>query len=166
MPFRRSRAVSITVRGTPSSGRAGLMTVGRRDGSTLSVYLAGLEHTLTRLTAAGKRVVFVLDTPELDFDPSTCVRRPVQFSLRSPCVVPRAKVERRLTRAETRILAVLARYPDVKVFNPLPFLCDAQNCYARRDGEFMYADRDHLTPDGSRYVGKWLARDIEDAGGT
>jgi len=30
----------------------------------------------------------------------------------------------------------------------------------------MYADRDHLTPDGSRYIGKWLARDIEDAGGT
>jgi hypothetical protein len=110
--------------------------------------------------------VFVLDTPELDFDPSTCVRRPVQFSLRSPCAVPRAKVERRLTRTETRILAVLARYPGVKVFNPLPFLCDAQNCYARRGGEFMYADRDHLTPDGSRYVGKWLAQDVEDADGT
>lgn len=151
---------------TADSGRAGLTTVGQSDGSNLSVYLAGLEHTLTRLTAAGKRVVFVLDTPELDFDPSTCVRRPVQFSLRSPCAVPRAKVERRLTRTETRILAVLARYPGVRVFNPLPFLCDAQNCYARRGGEFMYADRDHLTPDGSRYVGKWLAQDVEDADGT
>lgn len=149
-----------------SGARAG-PTAGRRDDeSSLDVYLAGLERTLSRLTAAGKHVVFVLDTPELDFDPNTCVRRPVQFSVRSPCAVPRAKVERRLTGVQTRILAVLARFPDVKVFNPVPHLCDAQNCYARQGGEFMYADRDHLSPDGSRYVGRRLMQDIEGWDGT
>src|SRR5258708_30790947 len=137
-------------------------TLGQRDEeSNLDVYLAGLERTLGRLTAAGKHVVFVLDTPELDFDPNACVRRPVQFSVRSPCAVPRAKVEKRLRAVQTRIRAVLARFPDVKVFNPVPLLCDAQNCYARQGGEFMYADRDHLTSDGSRYVVRWLMQDIE-----
>src|SRR6201991_4422361 len=43
----------------------------RSDGSSMEVYLAGLERTLIRLRAAGKRGVFVLDTPELDFDPSS-----------------------------------------------------------------------------------------------
>ncbi|MFM0191075.1 acyltransferase family protein [Paraburkholderia nemoris] len=140
-------------------------TLGQRDEeSNLDVYLAGLERTLGRLTAAGKHVVFVLDTPELDFDPNACVRRPVQFSVRSPCAVPRAKVEKRLRAVQTRIRAVLARFPDVKVFNPVPLLCDSQNCYARQGGEFMYADRDHLTFDGSRYVVRWLVRDIEGGG--
>jgi peptidoglycan/LPS O-acetylase OafA/YrhL len=136
-------------------------TAPRGDGSNMEVYLAGLERTLIRLRAAGKRVVFVLDTPELDFDPSSCVRRPVQISVRSPCAVSRAKVEQRLSGVQKQIFAVLARFPDVKVFNPVPFLCDQQNCYARQqDGEFMYTDRDHLTSDGSRYVGRWLMRDI------
>ncbi|QYD70507.1 acyltransferase [Paraburkholderia edwinii] len=137
-----------------------------RDESNMDVYLAGLERTLTRLRAAGKRVVFVLDTPELDFDPSTCVRRPVQISVRSPCAVPRVKVEQRLSGVQKRIFAVLVKFPDVKVFNPVPLLCDSQNCYARRGGEFMYTDRDHLTSDGSRYVGAWLMRDIGDEGMT
>ncbi|GAB7525417.1 acyltransferase family protein [Paraburkholderia sp. 2C] len=132
----------------------------RGDESNMDVYLAGLERTLIRLRASGKRVIFVLDTPELDFDPSTCVRRPMQISVRSPCAVPRAKVEQRLSGVQKQILAVLGRFPDVKVFNPLPLLCDRQNCYARQGGEFMYTDRDHLTPDGSRYVGGWLVRDI------
>ncbi|APR36198.1 acyltransferase family protein [Paraburkholderia sp. SOS3] len=132
----------------------------RGDESNMEVYLAGLERTLTRLRAAGKRVIFVLDTPELDFDPSTCVRRPVQISVRSPCAVPRSKVEQRLSGTQKKILVALARFPDVKVFNPLPLLCDKQNCYARQGGEFMYTDRDHLTSDGSRYIGGWLMRDI------
>jgi hypothetical protein len=84
--------------------------------------------------------------------------------VRSPCAVPRAKVEKRLRAVQTRIRAVLARFPDVKVFNPVPLLCDAQNCYARQGGEFMYADRDHLTSDGSRYVVRWLMQDIEGGG--
>ncbi|WP_322068592.1 acyltransferase family protein [Paraburkholderia bannensis] len=134
--------------------------------ANLDVYLAGLERTLGKLTAAGKSVVFVLDTPELDFDPNTCVRRPVQISVRSPCAVPRAKVEQRLEATQMRIRAVLAKFPAVKVFNPLPLLCDASNCYARQGAEFLYADRDHLSADGSRYIGKWLLRDVEARKGT
>lgn len=139
---------------------------GNGSGNNLDVYLAGLERTLTRLTAAGKNVVFVLDTPELDFDPNTCVRRPLQISVRSPCAVPRAKVEHRLTGTQARILAVLDKFPAVKVFNPVPLLCDANNCYARQGGEFLYADRDHLSADGSRYIGKWLVQDVKAQGGS
>jgi SGNH domain (fused to AT3 domains) len=143
-----------------SGARAATGTARRSDESNMDVYLAGLERTLTRLREAGKQVVFVLDTPELDFDPSTCVRRPVQISVKSPCAVPRAKVEQRLSGVQKQILAALARFPDVKVFNPVPLLCDRQNCYARQGDAFMYMDRDHLTADGSRYVGRWLMRDI------
>lgn len=126
----------------------------------LAVYLAGLRRTLERLTAAGKNVVFVLDTPELDFDPNTCVRRPVQFSVRSPCAISRVKVEQRLTAIQQRIEATLAEYPQVRVFNPVPLLCDAHNCYARHGGKFLYADRDHLSSDGSMFMGKLLLKDV------
>ncbi|MFP6556755.1 acyltransferase family protein [Paraburkholderia sp. B3] len=140
---------------------------GGQDGeSNLDVYLAGLAQTLRKLTAAGKNVVFVLDTPELDFDPDTCVRRPVQISIRSSCSVSRAKVERRLAGTQARILAVLEQFPGVKVFNPMPLLCDARSCYARQGGEFLYADRDHLSSDGSRYIGRWLVLDINGRSGT
>lgn len=134
------------------------------DASNLSVYLSGLNRTLDRLTAAGKHVVVVLDTPELDFDPSACVRRPGKFPVRSPCAVPRAKVEQRLEASQESILALLRSYPDVKVFNPMSTLCDQRNCYARRNGEFLYADRDHLAPGGSRFLSKGLMKDIESWG--
>jgi peptidoglycan/LPS O-acetylase OafA/YrhL len=133
--------------------------------SNLDIYLAGLEQTLSRLDAAGKQVVFVLDTPELDFDPANCVYRPVQFGTHPLCAVSRAKVDQRLASAQTRILAVLDTFPNVKVFNPVPLLCDAQHCYARRNGAFLYADRDHLSPDGSRYVGRSLLQEIGFGGG-
>ncbi|WP_027795699.1 acyltransferase family protein [Paraburkholderia acidipaludis] len=134
-------------------------------GDNLSVYLAGLDRTLRELTAAGKTVVFVLDTPELDFDPNTCVRRPVQFSVRSPCAISRVKVDRRLTDTQARIEATLARYPQVKVFNPVPLLCDAERCYARLGQTFLYSDRDHLSFEGSKYMGKRLIKDLSSAGG-
>jgi hypothetical protein len=134
---------------------------GTRSGEdNLAVYLAGLRRTLEKLTAAGKVVVFVLDTPELDFDPNTCVRRPVQFSVRSPCAISRVKVEQRLAAIQQRIETTLADYPQVRVFNPMPLLCDANKCYARHDGKFLYADRDHLSSDGSLFMGKWLLKDV------
>jgi peptidoglycan/LPS O-acetylase OafA/YrhL len=129
----------------------------------LAIYLAGLERTLRRLTAAGKNVVYVLDTPELDFDPNTCVRRPVQFSVRAPCAISREKVDHRLTGVQIEIEATLDRFPQVKTFNPLPLLCDAENCYARRGMKFLYADRDHLSSDGSRYMAKWMIRAVDGA---
>lgn len=136
------------------------------DQGNLAIYLAGLDRTLSKLMAAGKSVIFVLDTPELDFDPNTCVRRPVQFSVRSPCAISREKVDRRLTGIQSRIRAVLDKYPQVTVFNPVPLLCDAENCYARQGSQFFYADRDHLSSDGSRYVGRWLIKDLQFRVGT
>jgi len=145
-----------------------LVAAGSQHGSedNLAIYLGGLERTLRKLTAAGKNIVFVLDTPELDFDPNSCVHRPVQFSVRSPCTISRVKVDRRLRAIQTRIEATLAKFPQVRVFNPVPLLCDAENCYAKRGDTFLYADRDHLSSDGSRYLGKLLLKDLMPQNGT
>ncbi|MEO7793560.1 MAG: SGNH hydrolase domain-containing protein, partial [Thermoanaerobaculia bacterium] len=34
------------------------------------------------------------------------------------------------------------------------YLCDAELCWAMRDGRLLYRDRDHLSTDGSLYLGQ------------
>ncbi|MCO5312198.1 MAG: acyltransferase [Microthrixaceae bacterium] len=46
--------------------------------------------------------------------------------------------------------AVAARYDQVVTVDPAPALCEPQKCAAVRDGKWLWMDRNHLTPDGSR----------------
>ena len=44
------------------------------------------------------------------------------------------------------------------MFDPFPYLCDATACYAERDGRLLYQDDNHLSAEGSAYLGeKFLA---------
>lgn len=124
----------------------------------------GLAHEIDALQGAGHQVILFLDVPELDFLPADCVEtRPFHFTskaVRAPCAVDRAAVveSQRPYRAIVGDLA--AKYPRLRVFDPLPLLCDARQCDVARDGVMLYRDRNHLSLSGSRLVAggflKWL----------
>jgi SGNH domain (fused to AT3 domains) len=48
-------------------------------------------------------------------------------------------------------------HPDLTIFDPLPFLCDEQYCYGIRDKKLLYRDNNHLSIDGSLYLGEAFA---------
>jgi hypothetical protein len=124
------------------------------------VFRAALERTIERFTAAGKDVVYVLEWPQLDFDPKTCVDiRPLRFHrFRAPtCGVDREKVEARDSSYRALVLATLARYPRTTYWDAKKALCDDRTCWAFKDGLMLYRDRDHLSLVGSEYLARSFA---------
>jgi len=115
-----------------------------------------LDKTLSRLVASGKKIVFFVDTPELDFDPRECVMiRPLYFknhTKKDPCAIPRWMFDQRNTQYHRVIRDAQKAFPTVKFINLYDYLCDPVLCYALKDGKLLYMDMHHLSADGSRYV--------------
>ncbi|NMG77184.1 SGNH hydrolase domain-containing protein, partial [Aromatoleum diolicum] len=124
------------------------------------VFTRSLDETLRRLTTAGKRVVFLHAIPELPFDARDCIAwNPNRFVSRTPrpdCQFSREVNEVRNTEFRPLLDAVLAKYADIAVFDPIPLMCDAEVCRGRRDGMLLYRDDDHLSLDGSYWLGRQM----------
>jgi hypothetical protein len=121
--------------------------------SSQAVYLAGLERLFDAAAVAKKRVVFVFDTPELDFDPLSCLQRPLTgMAAVFTCSVDRSKVEVRQGALRQEIRRLIANHPGVTALDPLDILCDSARCMVAHDGHLLYRDRDHLSDFGSTYL--------------
>lgn len=51
-------------------------------------------------------------------------------------------------------------YSKTKVTDPMPYLCDAENCIAFKDNSFLYADDDHFSVYGSKYIAQKISKDV------
>jgi peptidoglycan/LPS O-acetylase OafA/YrhL len=101
-----------------------------------------------------KTVWLILQVPELSFNLGDCTGRPVSFESRhlmSPCAEPKAAVLNRQAPYRQIVDEVKRRMPDLNVFDPLPYLCDEQWCYAIRDKQLLYVDYHHLSREGSLF---------------
>ncbi len=122
-------------------------------------YDAGIERSVRSLLAAKKRVILVLDVPELGFKPEECViGRPFGLrQVRTPCAVPRATVNLRNAAYRLLVARLQARLPQLEVIDASLALCDAKACNAMRDGRLLYSDGNHLTLFGSKIVTRAMA---------
>ncbi|WDZ96638.1 acyltransferase family protein [Herbaspirillum sp. WKF16] len=110
-----------------------------------------LEQTIVHYRQRGKRVVVLLSPPN-GASPKSCVLRAVRLSEADFCNLPRAKADAMDHRYRDRLLPILARH-DVSVFDPYPYLCDAQGCKVIDGPRILYFDPGHL----SEYGGQFLA---------
>jgi hypothetical protein len=120
-------------------------------------YENGLRRTLLELSAAGKRILFIYDNPELDFDPLSCIEsRPfrLQSALREPCAVARKSVDERNALQHRIVEKVLREFPRAVSVDPAAALCDDSYCWAKRGGMLLYRDADHLNPSGAELLGR------------
>ena len=131
------------------------------------LFVRGYSRMASALLAAGKRVVFVIDVPELGFFPIEClVSRPFQRSdhaLRSPCAIDVESVRSRQSEYRDLVGRISHANPGMLVFDAVPSLCDEGLCHAYRQGNFMYMDTNHLSIHGSRLVGRSLAEFLRQA---
>ena len=127
---------------------------------SIDVFGKAMARTLERLVAAKKRIIFVLDNPMLDFDPATCFQRPYGAPPREPCAIPRSLYEKRSKAYREKVSEVLARFPQVKRWDPAQYLCDQRLCWAVRDGKVLYGrDGQHLSLAGSHWFAGRLLPD-------
>lgn len=124
-----------------------------------AVFEAGMRNTLTILAKAKKKVVFILDVPELGFSPKACVNiRPLRrnYKVMEPCAISRAEVDSRNKEYRSVVTKVLKDFPSVSLFDSQAKFCDADWCWAMVGGKVMYRDDDHLSEQGSKYLAKTL----------
>jgi len=118
--------------------------------------VALLRLTLERFVAGGKRVIYLEDVPQLDFEPRACIPRVAISSsaTRSPCAVPRAELDAATAESRAVLEDILRQVPAVEAFDPTATLCDAEWCRVIRDGQLLYRDTNHLSLDGDLLVGR------------
>lgn len=119
----------------------------------------GLEQTIDRLLAADKEVILVFDWPRIYFDPKSCVSiRPARLlgKIRSDCHVPKDEFLEKNSNYRELLYSVLKAYPSIKYWDTSKALCDENLCWVRRNGVTYYADRNHMSLNGSKYLGDHL----------
>ena len=118
------------------------------------IFSMGLDLTIEKLLAAHKNVVFILDDPNLNFEPKTCYyKRPfTQQTAKTPCGIKRSVAEERNDTSRQLLKAAQVKYPSIHLFDTFNYLCDKEYCYAIIDNTRMYSDNNHLTKQGSFYL--------------
>lgn len=140
--------------------QAAVLTDDQRD----SFVAAGVTF-LRGLIDAGKDVYLVLDTPDLILRPTACLTvqpgfvgrlraRPNDGLVRTErgCGIDRATYEARIAPYRAALHAIVAELPAVRVFDPVPLLCDDELCWIIRDGVPLYWDSDHLSVAGADLI--------------
>jgi peptidoglycan/LPS O-acetylase OafA/YrhL len=124
--------------------------VGRDIQSKTKAFNVGLSSAVKALQASGKRVVIVIDNPELPYFPKKCLARNLLPA--GDCRIPRAAVDQREYRERLLIADVAARHPGVVVFDPTSVFCNRDFCSPLKNGFLLYTDSHHLGQSGSSVV--------------
>jgi hypothetical protein len=148
------------VTGTGVNGLEGGRTlyVMRRDVDGRSLFglealESGLRALIEETTLHGKRLILILDNPELDFPPASCLsQRPMNLFQRDDCSASREMVEQRQRSYRATIARVVADNASVATLDPMTALCNADTCEAMAGGELLYRDDNHLSNAGSMFL--------------
>lgn len=124
------------------------------------VFKIAMKNTIERLLEKNKEIIFVLDVPELGFDPQSCIDfRPLRLTpihVRFPCAVSRQDFDERNLEYRSLVFSVLKDFPTVHIFDAAAELCDEKLCWAMKGGKMLYQDDDHLSFQGSDFIGHKL----------
>jgi peptidoglycan/LPS O-acetylase OafA/YrhL len=118
--------------------------------------LASLETTLSTLESLGLRVLVIAPLPQLIYSAPRCLA----VRGEEHCNTPRALNDELLVDTTDALAKVVGRHRDARLIEVLDFFCDAQTCYASRDGKIFYHDDDHLTTATARELGRYLATEL------
>lgn len=119
-------------------------------------YLSGLQSMINVLAQAGKEVSYVTENPELPFAPESCIRRPLKYNI-GTCDISLDSVLLRQKQYRDLIFEL----KNVRVFDSLGIFCHDGRCGVFDDkGSLLYADDDHLSVAGSKYLAERLLMPI------
>jgi peptidoglycan/LPS O-acetylase OafA/YrhL len=116
------------------------------------VYERELRSTIARFRAAKKKVILVLDYPDVAFDPHSCLARPSTVApVRKVCAADQSEVDARMGPYRRLMYNLLGSLPGLFYIDVTPVFCDGTNCWAKKGDLLLYRNRDHLSHDGSLY---------------
>jgi peptidoglycan/LPS O-acetylase OafA/YrhL len=113
--------------------------------------IESLDATLAKLTSAGVKPVLVMDVPEIGYNVPHALAKSIMTGTKIEIAPKRATVARRQALA-LKILEDAATQYNVVFVDPTPQLCDNDFCRVVFGNTVLYADEDHLSLSGAKYV--------------
>ncbi|MFZ4551347.1 MAG: acyltransferase family protein [Aquabacterium sp.] len=147
----------------PRDNRFVLKSLNGSDGSPYDLFREGLLKTIDTLLHSGRRVVLLVDIPELPISAESCLRSLAFKRQQNPteCNFPRKAYDDRNVQYRSLIQYITRTRPGVVAFDPVPYICDGATCKITKGNRLLYRDFDHLSPFGSQYISdaflKWIA---------
>ena len=112
-----------------------------------------MRKTLDLMVVNKKKIIFVLDNPDIGFDPEKCQdKRPLTTKREFDCSIPKAQFEARQKDYRELVLEVLKGYPSVILFDQAAYLCDEISCKFKDGSSVLYGDGNHLSVRGSEFM--------------
>ena len=129
-------------------------------------YKEHLRETISHLLDINLKVIFVIDTPDFEFEPIHCLRRPFSLSgsYVTPCATARSLSDNRDASYLMDTTTILNEFANVIVFDPRDYLCDNAYCWMMKENRMLFrggGKNPHLSDSGSLYLGEFLASQIE-----
>ena len=107
-----------------------------------------------------QKIILTMGIPHLPFDPHECMeRRPFRISEwkeRTPCAIPAKQAAAEMRAFEKAVREATKDFSNLTLLEPAKTLCDSEWCWAKRDQKILYRDAEHLSYQGSLYVGERL----------
>ncbi len=113
------------------------------------MFLSGYNDIISKLILSGKNVIFIIDNPDLGFNPKSCVKRPL-FPLQNDCSVGKKMILDKQNYYRELVGKIAKKNPKLKIFDSLGVFCDDNFCYAKDDKNIFYWDSNHLNVNGSK----------------
>ena len=136
----------------PTSMRIYLPDGVRLAASQTQAFLDGYSDIVRSLLATGKKVVFLIDVPELGIHPRQCLAvRPLKINSKPApsCVLPKEVVLKRQTKYRELVAEIQRRNPSLYIYDSLGAFCDQSQCFGVTGGQILYWDADHVSLAGS-----------------
>ena len=126
----------------------------------MNAYERQLRVSLKRYVAAGKKVILVLDTPELGFNPKACLHsRPFTLSEKQEkkaCEVSKKEVDASRAAYVAATKRAAEGIEQVEIIDAAPAFCVSQTCLGQENGHILYRDDHHLSLYGAEKLGKYI----------
>lgn len=123
---------------------------------TYQTYFKGFEMSMTKLESMKhiRNIFYFLENPELDFLPKEVVTRPFDnWGVSTQDSTMNKKLYLlRMSEYRSHVKNYSDRFNQLKVIDPMPYLCDTEKCFSFKNGNFLYADDDHFSVYGSEYI--------------
>ncbi len=111
------------------------------------IFEIGLRSMVLALLNAKKDITIILDAPELDFHPRTCLNEERDHL----CAIEKNAVIKRQLAYRHLIQNVASDY-NIRVIDLMDALCHDNYCLGKFDGKILYRDSHHLGLWGSEYL--------------
>jgi peptidoglycan/LPS O-acetylase OafA/YrhL len=107
----------------------------------------GLDAQVQDLLRKGvKRILVIGPVPEFRYKAGICLFRAQRYGENwDRCSLPRAEIETARRPAMTELQRVAAKYPAVRLIDPLEAFCDAKLCRPYEKGATLYRDDNHVS---------------------